>query len=475
MGFAYHTALDLTRLIAAKEISPVELVEDVIERQTALEPEINAFVTCTPEIARAAAKQAEQAVMAGDALGLLHGLPLSVKDLISMEGVPWTFGSKPFAGNMGTVDAPAVARARAAGACIIGKSTTSEFGCKGTGDSPLTGVTRNPWNLAKTPGGSSAGAGASVAAGLTPFALGTDGGGSIRIPSSLCGLFGIKAQFSRVPLFPIPATPTLAHVGPLARTVRDAALLLTAISGHDPRDPFAVAGPVPDYLGACGQSIEGMRIAWSPTFGYARADPEILEITERAARSFEQLGCHVELVEAPFGDEPLDIWMAEFYGGVGTKLKSLLTESPEQLDPAVVELLSGALDHSIEDYFIKVFARYAFRETVREFFETYDLLLSPVLPVAAFDTGLNVPPGWEDRNAVSWVYYTYPFNTTGQPAASIPAGFTESGLPVGLQMVGRINSEIDIFRAAAAFEEAYPWADKRPPLAAGGAFAGASV
>ena len=464
MGFAYHTALDLTRLIAAREISPVELIEDVLQRQEALEPDINAFVTRTPEIALAAAEQAEKAVMAGDDLGLLHGLPLSVKDLISMAGVPWTFGSKPFAENIGPVDAPAVERARADGACIIGKSTTSEFGCKGTGDSPLTGVTRNPWNLAKTPGGSSAGAGASVAAGLTPFALGTDGGGSIRIPSSLCGLFGIKAQFSRVPLFPIPATPTLGHVGPLARTVRDAALLLSAISGFDARDPFAVAGPVPDYLGACGQSIEGMRIAWSPTFGYARSDPEILEITENAARSFAELGCHVEEVDAPFGGEPLDIWMAEFYGGVGTKLKDLLTDSPEQMDPGVVKMLSGALEQSIEEYFTKVFARYAFRETVREFFADYDLLLSPVLPVAAFDTGLDVPPGWEDRNPVSWVYYTYPFNITGQPAASIPAGFTESGLPVGLQMVARINSETDIFRAAAAFEEAHPWADKNPPM-----------
>lgn len=472
MSFAYQTAHELTRMIAAREISPVELTEDVLQRQEALETDINAFVTLTPEIARAAAKQAEKAVMAGDRLGLLHGLPLSVKDLISMQGVPWTFGSKPFAENMGPVDAPAVARARAAGACIIGKSTTSEFGCKGTGDSPLSGVTRNPWNLDKTPGGSSAGAGASVAAGLTPFALGTDGGGSIRIPSSLCGLFGIKAQFSRVPLFPIPATPTLAHVGPLARTVRDAALLLTAISGHDARDPFAVAGPVPDYLGACGQTIEGMRIAWSPTFGYARSDPEILRITEKAARSFEQLGCHVEEVEAPFGDEPLEIWRAEFYGGVGTKLKGLLTDSPEQLDPGVVDMLSSALDQSIEDYFTKLFARYAFRETMREFFEGYDLLLSPVLPVAAFDTGLDVPPGWEDRDPVSWVYYTYPFNTTGQPAASIPAGFTKSGLPVGLQMAARINSETDIFRAAAAFEEAFPWADKRPPLNASGAARG---
>jgi Asp-tRNA(Asn)/Glu-tRNA(Gln) amidotransferase A subunit family amidase len=466
MSFAYHTALDLTRMIAAKEISPVELTEDTLRRQEALEPALNCFVTLTPEVALEAAKKAEQAVMQGGDLGLLHGLPISIKDLISMEGVRWTFGSKPFAGNIGSVDAPSVARARAAGACIIGKSTTSEFGCKGTGDSPLTGITRNPWNVAKTPGGSSAGAGASVAAGLTPFALGTDGGGSVRIPSSLCGLFGIKAQFSRVPLFPIPATPTLAHVGPLARTVRDAALLLTAVSGHDRRDPFAVAGPVPDYLGACGQSITGLRIAWSPTFGYARSDPEILQITEKAARSFEQLGCTVDLVESPLGEEPLDIWRAEFYGGVGTKLKSLLSDSPDQLDPAVVGMLSGALDHSIEDYFIQVFARYDFRERVRKFFEDYDLLLSPVLPVAAFDVGLDVPPGWEDRDPVSWVYYTYPFNATGQPAASIPAGFTESGLPVGLQMVARINSEVDIFRAAAAFEEAHPWADKKPQLPA---------
>ena len=464
MSFAYHTALDLTRMVADKQISPVELVEDTLRRQEALEPTLNCFVTRTPEVALEAARIAEQTVMDGGELGLLHGLPISVKDLISMEGVPWTFGSRPFAENIGLVDAPSVSRVRAAGACIIGKSSTSEFGCKGTGDSPLTGITRNPWNLAKTPGGSSAGAGASVAAGLTPFALGTDGGGSVRIPSSLCGLFGIKAQFSRVPLFPVPATPTLAHVGPLARTVRDAALLLSAVSGHDRRDPFAVAGPVPDYLGACGQSIKGMRIAWSPTFGYARSEPEILQITEKAARSFEQLGCSIELVEFPIGEEPLDIWMAEFYGGVGTKLKSTLAESADQLDPAVVELLSGALDHSIEDYFTLVFARYDFREKVRQFFENFDLLLSPVLPVAAFDVGLDVPPGWEDRNAVSWVYYTYPFNTTGQPAASIPVGFAESGLPVGLQMVGRINSETDIFRAAAGFEEAFPWADKKPQL-----------
>jgi aspartyl-tRNA(Asn)/glutamyl-tRNA(Gln) amidotransferase subunit A len=198
--------------------------------------------------------------MAGHHLGPLHGLPISIKDLIAVRDLSFTFGSRALADNVATTDAPSVERIRAAGACIIGKSTTSEFGCKAVGDSPLTGITRNPWSLDKTPGGSSAGAAASVAAGMTPFSLGTDGGGSIRIPASLCGLFGIKAQFGRVPVYPVSATPTLAHVGPLARTVRDAALLLSVISGQDDRDPFSVAGPVPDYLSACELPVKGLRI-----------------------------------------------------------------------------------------------------------------------------------------------------------------------------------------------------------------------
>ncbi len=258
-------------------------------------------------------------------------------------------------------------RVKAHGAAILGKTTTTEFGCKASSDSPLTGVTRNPWDLDKTTGGSSAGAGASVAAGITPFALGTDGGGSIRIPSSFCGLFGIKAQFGRVPVFPVAATPTLAHVGPMARTVRDAALLLTAISGFDARDPASVAAEVPDYLAACEQSPQGLRIAWSPTLGYARPIPEVVEIAGSAARLFEQLGCTVELVEKVF-DDPIDLWMAEFYAGVGTRLKRPLTEQRDLIDPAVAAVLDNALDQTLEDYYRRVFARYEFREQVRSFF-----------------------------------------------------------------------------------------------------------
>ena len=463
--FAFMTAIELRDGIARKEISPVELVESSLERMDGLEPTLNCFVDPSPDVALEAARKAERAVMSGEALGLLHGLPISVKDLIAVDGLKLTFGSRAMADNRAAVDAPSVDRVRRQGGCIVGKSTTSEFGCKAVGDSPLTGVTPNAWNLAKTPGGSSCGAATSVAAGITPFALGTDGGGSVRIPSSFSGLFGIKAQFARVGVFPASATPTLAHVGPLARTVRDGALLLSAVAGHDSRDPFGVAQPVPDFLGACERPVEGMRLAWSPTLGYAQPTAEVVGIVEDAVKVFEDLGCTVDLVERVMDDDPLPLWMAEFYAGVGTRLKDVLANSPDLLDPAVADVLAGALDQELGDYYAKVFLRYDFREKMRAFFEDYDLLLTPTLPVPAFDVKCDAPPELPDRNIVSWVYYTYPFNLTGQPAASVPAGWTRDGLPVGMQMVSKILHEEDIFRAAAAFEAARPWADRRPDLA----------
>ena len=464
--YAFMTALELKDRIARGEISPVELVESSLARMEELEPTLNCFVQTSPDMALEAARRAEKAATAGEALGLLHGLPISVKDLIAVDGLKLTFGSRAMADNVAAVDAPSVDRARRQGACIVGKSTTSEFGCKAVGDSPLTGVTPNAWNLAKTPGGSSCGAATSVAAGITPFALGTDGGGSVRIPSSLSGLFGIKAQFARVAVYPASATPTLAHVGPLARTVRDGALLLGAIAGHDRRDPFGVAQPVPDFLDACDRSVRGMRLAWSPTLGYAQPTGEVVAIVEDAVRTFEDLGCTVDLVERVMDDDPLALWMAEFYAGVGTRLKDVLANQPELLDPAVADVLAGALDQEMGEYYARVFQRYDFREKMRVFFEDYDLLLTPTLPVPAFDVKCDAPPELPDRNIVSWVYYTYPFNLTGQPAASVPAGWTRDGLPVGMQMVSKTLHEEDIFRAAAAFEAARPWADRKPDPAA---------
>jgi Asp-tRNA(Asn)/Glu-tRNA(Gln) amidotransferase A subunit family amidase len=461
---AYASAQEIRDRIVGKEVSATEIMAETLSRIESLEPMLNAFVTPTPERAMEAAREADRLLAEGGEPGPLHGVPISVKDLINVGGVRTTFGSRTMADNIVREDAPSVERARAAGACVIGKTTTTEFGCKaGGGDSPLSGVTRNAWDPSKTTGGSSAGAATSVAAGVTPFALGTDGGGSIRIPASLCGVFGIKAQYGRVPVFPTSATPTLGHVGPISRTVRDAALLLGVISGFDARDPASVSEPGPDFLAACEAPVDGMRVAWSPTLGYARPTSEVLEITEEAVRAIEGLGLSVDLVEEVM-DDPVELWNAEFFAGAGTRLKDALRNSRELLDPAVADVLDGALEATVTDYYEKVFARYGLREQIRRFFEQYDLLLTPTLPVPAFGAGVNVPPELPDRNVVSWVYYTYPFNLTGNPAASVPCGFTTEGLPVGLQMVAGTNREADVLRLSAAFESARPWANSYPEL-----------
>jgi aspartyl-tRNA(Asn)/glutamyl-tRNA(Gln) amidotransferase subunit A len=452
----YASAAELRRRIVSKDISPVELTKRALAKAESSQQTLNAFFVLLPEAALTAAQTAEDAVMKGRPLGPLHGIPFSAKDLMAVAGVPYASGSRAMANNVAAVDAPAVERAKAAGAILIGKTTTSEFGCKPVGDNPLTGITRHPWNLGKTPGGSSAGAAASVAAGITPFALGTDGGGSIRIPCCFTGLAGIKAHFGRVPVWPVSATPTLAHVGPIARNMADAALLLMAIGGYDPRDPFSVPQAMPDLVTACRAGVSGLRIAFSTTLGYARPDPEVAEIATSAARTFEELGCAVEQVEQVFDKDPADLWTAEFYAGVGTRLRQVVQTQRELLDPAVAEVLDAALSQDMRAYYEKVFERYAFREKTRAFFEKYDLLLSPVLPVSSLDAGLNIPPSLKDRDLVSWVYYTYPFNLTGQPAATVCAGIASDSMPVGIQLVGRALGEYDVIRAAAAYEGAKP-------------------
>jgi len=452
----YLSAAELRLRIARKDISPVELTERALARAGETEPGLNAFFELMPDAAMEAARAAEAAVMKGGALGALHGIPVSVKDLIAVGGAPFSLGSKTMAGNVAGEDAPAVERVRAAGAVIIGKTTTSEFGCKPVGDSPLTGITRNPWNTDKTPGGSSAGAAASVAAGVTPFALGTDGGGSIRIPGAFTGLAGIKGSFARVPVWPTSATPTLAHVGPLARNVRDAAMLFTAIAGYDRRDPFSIAGPVPDVMAACDQSVAGMRVAWSPTLGYARPDDDVVAVVEAAVKQFEAAGAVVEQVDDVFEVDPSDLWTAEFYAGVGIKLRDFLENQRDMLDPAVADILEPALDQQMQDYYAKVFTRYALRDRMTVLFGKYDVLLSPVLPVSSLDVGKNIPDSHADRNLVSWVYYTYPFNLTGQPAGTVCAGLSPDGMPVGLQAVGRYLDEASVVRALAFVERSQP-------------------
>ena len=454
--FDFMTALELRRLVATRAVSPVELTARALSLAESSQATLNAFCHLMPDEARAAARRSEEAVMRGGVLGLLHGLPVSVKDLIAVAGAPYASGSRAMAGNIAAADAPSVERLRAAGAIIIGKTTTSEFGAKPVGDSPLTGITRHPWNLEKTPGGSSAGAAASVAAGITPFAVGTDGGGSLRIPASLTGLVGLKAQFGRVPVWPTSATPTLAHVGSLARNVVDAALLTTAISGHDPRDPFAVAGPVPDLLGAAQASVAGLRVAWSATLGYARPDPEVAAIARTAALALADQGAVVEEIDTVFETDPADLWTAEFYAGIGTRLRGILETRRDLLDPAVADVLDAALAQEMRGYYESVFARYALRDRMVRFFADHDVLLSPTLPISSLEAGRNIPEGLGDRSLVSWAFYTYPFNLTGQPAASVCAGLAADGMPVGLQIVGRTLGEADVVRTAAAIERTRP-------------------
>ncbi|MCJ2091611.1 amidase family protein [Methylobacterium sp. J-072] len=454
--FDFMTALELRRLVATRAVSPVELTARALSLAESSQATLNAFCHLMGDEARAAARRSEEAVMRGGVLGLLHGLPVSVKDLIAVAGVPYASGSRAMAGNIAAADAPSVERLRAAGAIIIGKTTTSEFGAKPVGDSPLTGITRHPWNLEKTPGGSSAGAAASVAAGITPFAVGTDGGGSLRIPASLTGLVGLKAQFGRVPVWPTSATPTLAHVGSLARNVVDAALLTTAISGHDPRDPFAVAGPVPDLLGAAQASVAGLRVAWSATLGYARPDPEVAAIARTAALALADQGAVVEEIDTVFETDPADLWTAEFYAGIGTRLRGILETRRDLLDPAVADVLDAALAQEMRGYYETVFARYALRDRMVRFFADHDVLLSPTLPISSLEAGRNIPEELGDRSLVSWAFYTYPFNLTGQPAASVCAGLAPDGMPVGLQIVGRTLGEADVVRTAAAIERTQP-------------------
>lgn len=462
---AWRSATELASLIASGHLSPVEVVESALLRIVALQPVLNAFDSVLHEQALADAREAERRLASGEHLGPLHGVPVSVKDLIAVAGAPLRFGSRVCRDQVASADAPAVARVREAGAIIIGKTTTSEFGGKAVGDSLLCGATRNPWNTDYTAGGSSAGAAASVAAGITPFALGTDGGGSIRIPAALCGLFGIKAQFGRVPIHPASATPGLAHVAPIARTVRDAALLLAVMAGHDARDPASLPGAVPDFRAACDRPPRRMKVAWSADLGYAVPEREVVELCERALGVFTSMGCEIEEVTAPLGADPAALWAAEFYAGLAARLGPALASQPEDIDPGLRELLMreragqcGLADRHAR----RVLERQAFCARVDRLFQDFDLLLSPTLPVAGVPVGLNAPAGHAADNPVSWVKYTYPFNLTGQPAASVPVGFTAAGLPVGLQMVARSGAETDLFGVAAMLEAARPWAHRRP-------------
>jgi aspartyl-tRNA(Asn)/glutamyl-tRNA(Gln) amidotransferase subunit A len=463
---AFTPATELAGLIRARKLSPVELTRAVLERIERLNPTLNAFCTVTADTALAAARRAEQAVMSGEGLGPLHGLPFSVKDLALTRGVPTKFGSHIFAGRIGEVDAPYVRRLHEAGGIMIGKTTTPEFGWKALGDSPLTGITRNPWNTGVTTGGSSAGAGAAAAAWLGPLHQGSDGAGSIRIPSAFCGIVGVKANYGRVPLWPVSNNDYATHAGPMTRTVADAALMLGVMAGPDPCDATALDAAPPDYLGLLDRGVKGLKVAYSPDLGGLRVDPEVASVVASAARAFEGLGCSVEEVKPGFADtyEMIRLmWGAHYIGNYG----HFLDEWRTRMDPGLVACMDDARRCSAQDYVAMRGRKIGYWDSVRPLFERYDLLLTPTISVPAFEVGRLNPEGWPQHawDWFPWASFSYPFNFTGQPAATVPAGFTAGGLPVGLQIVGGRLAEVTVLQAAAAFERARPWADRRPAAA----------
>src|SRR5262245_13086504 len=462
----WRSALDLAALIRTKQVSPTEIVEQVLARIEQVNPWLNAFCCVAAEAARNAAREAEIAVMKGEPLGLLHGVPFSVKDVLDTRGIPTTHGSRLFADGIPDRDAVAVSRLRAGGAVILGKTATSEFGHKAITESPLFGITRNPWNLECTPGGSSGGAAAAVACGQGPIALGTDGGGSVRIPAAFCGVYGLKPSYGRVPVHPAsPGWSHVSHVGPIARTVSDAAAVLDVIAGADDRDRHSLPGTAGPYLGACDDEVRGLHVAWSADLGYAAVDPGVRTLCENAAAEFESLGCHVEVV-SPGWESPEECFStllaAQFYAAWSDRLPA----DEALMDRSLVRFIRKGGSVTARDYLVAAAAVEAYWEEVRGFLERFDLLLTPTVAVPPFPAGQN-PPREIAGDAVSvlgWMPFTYPFNLTGQPAASVPVGFDEAGLPVGLQIVGRRHADRTVLAASHAFETACPWVDSRPRL-----------
>jgi aspartyl-tRNA(Asn)/glutamyl-tRNA(Gln) amidotransferase subunit A len=458
------TAAELLRLYRKRELSPVEVTRDQLDRIEAFQPTINAFVIVDRDGALAAAKVSEGRWRKGEPIGAVDGLGATVKDNIWLKGFPSRRGSLTSDPAPVKADAPAVARLREAGVVILGKTTLPEFGWIGACHSPLTGITRNPWKLDRTTGGSSGGAAAAAVLNLGHLHIGTDGAGSIRIPAAFSGVFGIKPTYGRVAAYPASPFSILAHLGPLTRTVTDAALMLSVIGAPDPRDMTAWNTPAPDFRVGLEDGVRGLRVAWSPRLGYVeKLDPQVEAATAKAAQAFAELGAIVEEADPGF-IRPYEMIMA-FWGAVSASIVAAIPEQDRaKLDPGFATMAENGKHISLADYLTAVTARQDLAIAMELFHEKYDLLLTPQMPIAALEAGRVTPAdGSYGDNWINWSPYTYPFNLTQQPAASVPCGLTSDGLPIGLQIVGPARQDHLVLRAARAFESARPFATLDAP------------
>ena len=458
---AFLSAVELLDGYKQKAFSPVDVARACLTRIERRGAALNAFVHVDHEGAIAAARASEERYRRGTPDGPLDGVPVTIKDLILTRGMPTRRGSKALdASGPWETDAPVTARLREANAVILGKTSTPEMGWKAVTDSPLLGVARNPWNPAMTPGGSSGGAGIAAATGMGALHVGTDGGGSIRIPASFCGVFGLKPSFGRVPAWPLSPTGTVAHLGPMTRTVAEAALMLNTITRPDSRDWHSLPYDSRDYLAGLEDGIAGARIAWSPRLSRFDVEPDVAKTVAESVRSFEQLGAVVEEVDLAVPDVHA-IFRPHWWIGCYNAVRALPREKRAMLDPGLAAAADEGSRITLNEYLDAIAARGALGAMLREFHTRYDFLVTPTVAVAPFATGRIAPEYLADvgNDWTRWASFSYPFNLTQQPAATVPCGFTQSGMPVGMQIVGAMHDDRGVLRAARAFERACPWHD----------------
>jgi aspartyl-tRNA(Asn)/glutamyl-tRNA(Gln) amidotransferase subunit A len=462
MSTAYTPAWNLAARIAKKEISPLEVMRDTLERIDRINPALNAFVSLRPEAAMAEARALTEKITAGQPAGLLAGLPLGVKDLEDTAGMVTSYGSIPFKDNRVEDDSIQVARLKAAGAIVVGKTNVSEFGFTGFTKNRLHGITRNPWNPERTPGGSSGGAAAAITAGLVPLCTGSDAGGSIRIPASYSGCFGLKPSFGRIPVGPAAyvSTSTMIAMGPLTRCVRDAALYMDCTMGYHPADPYSLPAPKTSYLAGIDDVPQRLKIAFSPNLGYAVVQKEIQSCVEKAVQVFEEMGYEVVLWTESLPDTG-DAWSAlnatDIYAQVCEVLE--LEKEREQIGRTLVSVLDKTRKMTVAQLTAIQQLRAQLNDCLAKIFNEFDILLTPTMPTEAF--AVSGPPPCEiDGQPIPLlgvVAFTYPFNFSGHPAASVPAGLTSNKMPAGLQIIAPRHRDDLVLQVARAYEIARPW------------------
>lgn len=470
--FAFACAVDLADLVARKTVSPVELVEDALDRIEKSQPKLNAFITVCAEEARAAAREAEAALIRGDLLGPLHGVPFAVKDLVNTSGVKTTFGSVALADNVPAADSVAVARLKAAGAILIGKTTTPEFGHKCFTEAPLFGRTANPWDLSRTCGGSSGGAAAAAAGGLVPIGVATDGGGSSRIPAACCGVVGFKQTLGLVPHDLTPdGFGNQSHITPMTRAVMDTAVMLQAMTGPDRCDPHSLGLAPPDFIAAARPEgdLAGIRIAWRPLLGNDKLSAEMRSACEAALSTLEELGVIVTPIDDYFRTtEP--IWLVLTQSFWNARFRHYVGQYGNRMSDTLVRQMDTGAAHSAVALQEAMFERTRVFREIEGWFADYDLVATPTLSRTAlpiehdFFAPIEIDGETADTVRKSWYPYTLPFNLSGNPAVTLPCGFATDGLPMGLQLIAPHMGDARLLRAAALYEMARPWDGRRPQV-----------